>query len=241
LRQLGSVGTLKYVDHLYNTHTDAQGNYYSLRYPVQSGGEGYPDDLVYAGFLQMLLDLEWIRDAWMRGVENPPALVFLCHSHGCVWTHVAIGLLSLDSNFLPVTILIDLDANAARWEDDGLSGIGDKWAAELTAYKASHWVDWWFDPSDVTDVVYVEPLQGPPFLLDIEDTVFRNVIVNIEYRGVSAGPIDTAVADDQSNMRPERGMDRERIATFLSDEDHSRMDDPDSATITHLRNLIFGM
>ena len=68
--------TFDYADAFYNRLADGT--------PALPFASATP---VQFGFLQMLADLQDVRDLWIRNYQDATRVILLGHSHGVVWTH----------------------------------------------------------------------------------------------------------------------------------------------------------
>ncbi len=160
------------------------------------------------GFLQLIVDLETIRDQWIAAYDNPTKIVVLGHSHGVVWAHLAMQLVT-DA---PVDVLIDLDGDVEAWDFQGPVGVSvDGWSQVLQDYTANYGIDWPFDVSAARDGWTVD---GVATLMDAEDVVPASARLNLEVWG--AGQL---LRDQNPNLRFD-GSDADvvRLETALSHE-----------------------
>lgn len=135
-------------------------------------------ELLDAGFLQLLADLEIIRDQWIGDFDNPTHVMVLGHSHGTVWAHLALLVLEWWGVPIPVDILIDLDGNSLSWEDDTFTFfVGDNWGDVIRAYNRETGMTWPFAIDNAADLWLV---AGVADAQDTEDLVPNSVIANIE-------------------------------------------------------------
>lgn len=174
------------------------------------------------GFLQLIVDLETIRDQWIATYDNPTKIVILGHSHGVVWAHLA-ALLVADA---PVDVLIDLDGDVEGWDFEGPVGMSvDGWDQVLLDYTNAYGIAWPFDPWAARDAWAVD---GVPTLMDVEDVVPTSAALNLEVWG--GGQL---LRDQNPNLRLD-GSDTNvlRLETTLSHEALARSGTEATAWIT---------
>ncbi|MFZ5481116.1 MAG: hypothetical protein ACOZNI_30420 [Myxococcota bacterium] len=160
------------------------------------------------GFVDLVDDLETLRDDWVDGQDDATRVVVLCHSHGCVWAHTALHVV----DDLPVRVLIDLDAVSDGWEDDDATfGAGDEWASIIDA-DGRQW------PFDIADAADAWDIPGQNVYLDVEDVIPDSVRVNLEVW--SDGSL---VWDEEPNVRLDGSSDD--VLLLRADEGHSEVDD----------------
>ncbi len=202
-----SVAVFEYADAFYNHLADGTAVLpFSEEAPVQFG------------FLQMLADLQDIRDLWIGEFQNPTGIVLLGHSHGVVWTHT---LATLRSD-VPIDFLIDLDGDSHAWEDEGDEFVaGDDWAPIIAEYTELEGVIWDYPIEEATDAWQVSGLDE---LQDIEDIVPGHVAWNLEVHGGSF-----TLQDSEPNHRFD-GTDL-GIIVGETNEEHDRLDDPGSQSV----------
>lgn len=178
---------------------DVDGNAWS---PLDSA------EVVSFGFLQLVVDLEFIRDNWIAAYDNPTRIVVLAHSHGVLWAHLAMHLVT-DA---PVDALIDLDGDVEGWDQFGPGGVlVDNWDLVIQQYVAATGVDWPFDASAARDSWSV---PGEEDLMDIEDVVPASATVNLEVWGLGQ-----PLRDEDPNLRLDGSeLDVVRLETTLSHE-----------------------
>ncbi len=202
LEDLGAtVSVWDHGDALWNH--DADGNALS---PFDGG------EPVSFGFLQLVVDLEWIRDTWIASFDDPTRIVVLAHSHGVVWAHLAL-LLVPDA---PVDVLIDLDGDVEAWDGQGPTGVAvDGWDQALVDYTNAYGLTWPFDVWAVRDAWVVDGVDDP---MDIEDIVPASAALDLELWG--AGNL---LRDADPNLRPDgTDIDVHRLETGLSHEGLAR-------------------
>ena len=135
-------------------------------------GDEQPDRF---GILQLIRDLEWVRDNW-AGTR----VLLVGHSHGCVWVHNVIAA----RPDLQIDFLVSLDGVSLQWESDHREAIDDYYAEQGGNPFA-------IDIRDVTDVWTV-----PGGERDTKDIVFDNVGFDIEVRSA-----DFLLSDEIDNAR----------------------------------------
>ena len=156
------------------SYADAFYNHLSNGIAVLPYSEEAP---VQFGFLQMLADLQDIRDLWIGDYQDPTGVILLGHSHGVVWTHT---LATLRSD-VPIDYLIDLDGDSHGFEDEGDKLVtGDQWGPIIQEYTELEGVIWDYPIEEVSDRWQVSGLDDPQ---DIEDVVPGNVAWNLEVHG----------------------------------------------------------
>ena len=200
--------TFEYADAFYNHLSDG-----SAVIPYTEGVAP-----VQFGFLQMLADLEDIRDRWIGDYQDPTGIILLGHSHGVVWTHT---LATLRSD-IPIDYLIDLDGDSHAWEDEGDQlVVGDEWRPIIENYTAAEGVVWDYPIERVVDAWQVSNVDG---LQDIEDVVPESVAFNFEVHGdsLALGDADVNHRFDGSSLG---------IVTGVTFEEHDRLDDPGSQSM----------
>jgi hypothetical protein len=192
-----SVFVWDHGDALWNH--DAEGNQLG---PADSG------EAVSFGFLQLIADLEFIRDTWIASYDNPTRIVVLGHSHGVVWAHLAMNLVT-DA---PVDVLIDLDGDVEGWDSSGPMGVAvDSWDQWLVDFTNTFGVEWAFD---VWSARSSWPIIGDSVLRDIEDVVPTSATLNLEVWG--GGQL---LRDTEPNIRLDgTETDILRLETKLSHE-----------------------
>lgn len=197
------------------SYADAFYNHLSNGIAVLPYSEEAP---VQFGFLQMLADLQDIRDLWIGDYQDPTGVILLGHSHGVVWTHT---LATLRSD-VPIDYLIDLDGDSHGFEDEGDKLVtGDQWGPIIQEYTELEGVIWDYPIEEVADRWQVSGLDNPQ---DIEDVVPGNVAWNLEVHGGSF-----ALRDQEPNHRFD-GTDL-GIIIGETNEEHDRLDDPGSQSM----------
>ena len=117
------------------------------------------------GFLQLLEEMVFIRDSMIAQFDNPTRVVVVAHSHGVVWCHTAMHLIS----DLPVDVLIDLDGDVESWDHIPAPGVAaDSWNAVIADYNGQTGFSWAFDITQARDGWTV---PGMDELQDIEDVI----------------------------------------------------------------------
>ena len=186
-------------------HGDAFWNHDAAGVALSPLDAGEP---VSFGFLQLIIDMESIRDQWIAAYDNPTKIVVLGHSHGVVWAHLAAHLVPE----APVDVLIDLDGDVEGWDFEGPTGVSvDGWDQVLLDYTNANGIDWPFDVWAVRDSWAVD---GVATLMDVEDVVPTSAALNLEVWG--AGQL---LRDQNPNLRLD-GSDSNvlRLETTLSHE-----------------------
>lgn len=226
---LWSEGT---VDRVFNVLDDAgyltMGNPYADSfYDYDYSGRDYtPPDGYYTaderGFLGLLRDLAQIRDYYVHASTVSTRIIMMCHSHGCVWAHLAL-LLMPD---VPVDVLISLDGESYGWRGAPEDLGGDNWTSVIRHWESTYDVMWPLgdrvaDPADAFDIPGVTAFQ------DAEDVVPNNVALNLE---VSGSTFPTAFIHDGDPNHRLDGSTR-GIVSISVDEGHSELDDPYSETM----------
>ena len=200
--------TLDYADSFYNY--DEDDHYYA---PPTTADWPYQ-----YGFLMLIRDLAEVRDRYVWGVDPRPNIIILCHSHGCVWAHMAAVLLP----DLPIDVLISLDGESLGWRGDGLAHAlgGDDWRDVIDDWEVRNDVDWPVG-LDVSAPADAFSIPGVAARQDVEDVVPDNVIYNLE---VSGNFVRGPIRDGDPNHRfdgSERG-----IRSVMFDEAHDDLDEP---------------
>ncbi len=189
-----------------------------------------PGEPVSFGFLQLLSDLELIRDTWISSYENPTRIVVLAHSHGVVWAHLAMNLVT-DA---PVDVLIDLDGDVEGWDSVGPAGLAvDGWDQALLDFTANFGINWGFDVWAARDAW---PVIGDDVLHDIEDVVPASAALNLEVWGGG-----NLLRDQDPNVRLD-GTDTDvlRLETSLSHEALARSGTESTAWIAEQLTAFYG-
>lgn len=209
-----SVESFAYADEFYNKDNNSN---------ELEPGQGNPTTF---GFLQLLEDLEAVRDDWVSDFDNPTRVMFLGHSHGTVWVHTAVYIM----DDLDIEMVIDLDGVVSNWEQEVfLTGIGDDWADVITDYGGS----WPFDIAHPRDAWNVPGVSGAQ---DTEDTLpNHNVTRNLE---VQSDPFSSGgLYDDDDNHRlngSTSGIHRHSS----SSEDHGEVAEPNSTAMNWVRQRL---
>ncbi len=178
------------------------------------------------GFLQLEADFGWVRSNW-PGARR----VLLAHSHGTNWTH---DLLRAHPGWT-VDYLIDLDGICALWEDDNeddfdyfYSHYGNPWPVDLSKSCdiepiKKHW--WGTSKYSAKDVAY----PGATYNLEVQSA--RLLASSVTTQGNTS-----LVYDYTDNLRLDAG--RDRIWTFVADENHSGITYPGSSALQWIVNEI---
>lgn len=211
---LEAEGTLERIaDNLPDT-ADGRVEYqgYIDSYYNWENGQG---ELVALGFLQLVSDLEYLRDEAKVTVDGKRRLVVACHSHGCVWAHIALFVVE----DIEVSLLIDLDAESIGWEsDDWTLGVGDEWA-EVIDDDGLRW------PFDIACAGNCWSVDGVSSLQDIEDIVPPWVESNLEAASLDATFIQDAEPNHYADGRT-AGITRREF-----DLAHEDVDDRNSSAM----------
>lgn len=163
------------------------------------------------GFLQLLEEMVFIRDSMIAQFDNPTRVVVLAHSHGVVWCHTAMHLIS----DLPVDVLIDLDGDVESWDSTPFPGVAaDSWDAVISEYNGITGFEWAFDIRAARDGWTVPGLAEPQ---DIEDVVPASADLALEVwgGGQMLRDVDPNVRLDGSSdgiLRFETGQSHEALA-----------------------------
>ena len=172
----------------------------------------------YYGFLELVGDLEFIRDNWIADYDNPTRILVVAHSHGAVWAHTALHVV----DDAPIDVLVTIDGKSLGWEsDDALLGFGDDWAAEISAYSQANAVSW---PFDITNPEGGWNVPGVG-TSDVEDVVPDSVDYNIELQAIFA--LDLPIADGDDNYRTD-GSEQGIHRFHSQSENHSEIAKPNS-------------
>ncbi len=165
------------------------------------------------GFLQLVTDLEWIRDNWITGFTNPTRIVIYAHSHGCVWAHIAASVVP----DCPIEVLASIDGVCLQWEGDHEESIEDYFTANPNPWSWNIAA-----PCDAWIVL------GESSAFDVEDVAFAHIKHNLEVQSTGISFLVDLIADDQDNRR-EDGSETGIQRLPPSSEDHTTVDEPDSA------------
>ncbi len=148
------------------------------------------------GFLQLLEEMVFIRDSMIAQFDNPTRVVALAHSHGSVWCHTAMHLIS----DLPIDVLIDLDGDVESWDSEAAAGVpADFWDAVIAEYNGITGFNWAFDISQARDAWSIPGIDA---LQDIEDVVPASVDLNLEVWGNGQ-----FLRDEDPNVRLDGSVD----------------------------------
>jgi hypothetical protein len=209
-----SVESFAYADEFYNKDNNSN---------ELEPGQGNPTTF---GFLQLLEDLEDVRDDWVSDFEDPTQVMLLGHSHGTVWAHTAMHLM----DDLDIEVVIDLDSVSSNWEYEvPWSGVGDDWADVIDDYGGS----WPFDIAHPRDAWNIPGVSGAQ---DTEDTLpNNNVSVNLEVQ--SAPFLSGSLYDDDNNHRL-NGSTSGIHRYSSSSEDHGEVAEPNSAAMNWVRSKL---
>lgn len=189
------VAHIPYVAALWNYDDDADGSY---------------DDRL--GFLQLVADLEWFHETYVAGSAEPPRVILLAHSHGCVWAHLACSVLP----DVPIDVLVSLDGVCTQWTGDNEEDIQEYYAAYGNAF-----------PYDIAQPCGRWTVPGADLPFDTEDIVFANVAANLEVQSNGDTPI---AQDGRTNHRLDGSATG--IQTLVSSlDDHSAVHDPGGQSI----------
>lgn len=195
---------------------DSQGNFLT---PFDSA------DFVSFGFLHLLSDLQFIRDEWVDGVEQPTRVIVIGHSHGVVWAHIAAMLVP----DLPIELMIDIDGTVESWDGFGPTGLSvDGFDQVIVDYSNAVNAGWPFEVWLARDAWEI---PGQTELADIEDVVPANVATNLEIR--TDGLL---LYDADPNVRIDGTI--EGIEVFLSHEGHDESANPSSDAMTWVLNYL---
>lgn len=181
------------------------------------------DEVLAAGFLDLVATLEYIEEEWVADYDNPTRVIVAAHSHGTVWAHTALFL----QPELPVDLLVDLDGESAGWEGYASFG-GDGWEDVIEDYVDEYDPDW---PFDISNAANAWNIPGQSSLQDVEDVVPDNVWLNIEV--ASSSPI---IQDGEPNHRLDGSTDDIYRAEFA--EDHGGVTWPGSEPIEWVREVV---
>lgn len=163
------------------------------------------------GYLSLLGTLANVRDQWISDFANPTRLIVVGHSHGAVWSHLALHTLDGWGTPVPVDFLIDLDAVSDGWQEKAFLGFGDDWGNVLYGYTVREGVSWPFDPWNVVDAFSVPGVGNAE---DIEDIVPASALINIEVWSSDG----TSIRDRDQNHRRDGSLTD--LYFFMSEENH---------------------
>ncbi len=187
---LASAGTLERIASNLPDTSDGEVPYggYADSYYSWEDGRG---EILAFGFLQLVSDLEYLRDEWGASLDGKRRIAMACHSHGCVWAHIALFVVE----DVEVEVLIDLDAESIGWESDDWSlGFGDEWA-EVIEDDGRRW------PFDIACAGNCWEVPGVASVQDIEDIVPPSVGEDLEVASLDT----TFIQDAEPNHRADGG------------------------------------
>ena len=158
-----TVESFAYSDEFYNRDAGLN-NYHANAWlsghdGAEPTGSGWPDS---QGFLQVISDMEYIRDNWQSDFDDPTRVMFLAHSHGDVWAHQAFRTVE----DLDIEIAIDLDGYSSFWSYQyWWTNYGDEWGDVIddyndtygTSYYDEAYSSWYVDGLGYEDVEDVLP------------------------------------------------------------------------------------
>lgn len=175
------------------------------------GDEFYDNGGPHRGFLSAFNDLGIIWTEWIADYDDPTRVIVIGHSHGGVWAHTLAGLVPA-----PIDVLVSLDAVSHGWESPSWATgfAGDNWQMVIDDYNAFHgytYEDWGFDFAYLGGWILPDGTEHT-----IDDVVFPNVAVNLEYQ--SSSPIPT-LSDWEANRRFPDGTTQD-ILTSATGELH---------------------
>jgi hypothetical protein len=214
-----TVESFAYVDEFYNRDS-RKGTYFEVEGLPGHGdpeptGAGVPDRW---GFIQILADMETIRDEWQADFVDPTRVMFIAHSHGDVWAHQAFRTVE----DLDIELAIDLDGYSMNWESEAWpSDFGDNWQEVIEFYNDAYGTDlfaeastdWYVDGVGFEDVEDVLPQDNVAICLEVQAS---------EEWSLSAGWIN----DDDDNHRPD-GSSTGVTTYYASSQTHSEVSEPD--------------
>ncbi len=213
-----TVESFGYADEFYNRDADLNSYYANAWLSGHDGpeptGSGYPDSW---GFLQVVSDMEYIRDNWQADFVDPTQVMFVAHSHGDVWAHQAFR--SVED--LDIEVAIDLDGYSSYWAEEAWwTNFGDDWEDVISDYNNRYGTNY---PTTADDSWYVAGVGNE----DVEDVIPQdNVTYCFEVQASDTWNTSYIwVNDDDDNHRPDGSTTG--IYTFdSSDEDHMEVIEP---------------
>lgn len=205
----GSAAEAVILDLIGRGHTVESETYIAALSNYDDDGDGAFDERL--GFLQLVQDLEWVHENWIDGFTNPTKIVMICHSHGCVWGHIATSVVP----DITIDVLISMDGVCTLWEfdhEDQIRGYYDSVGGNPFPWDISA-------PCFQWDVLGIGRF-------DTEDVAFDNVVFNIEVRANG----ELVAQDGTANFRLDGT--RDDIVDFQSgDDDHSEVLDPNRGSM----------
>ncbi len=191
-------------------------DYIAALFSYDDDADGEADRL---GFLQLVEDLNTIGELWIEGFDDPTRIVLVCHSHGCVWGHMAVSV----TPDVPVWALVSLAGVCTQGESDCGAEVGNHFAANGTPYA-------W----DLADPCAQWTIPGLADPADTDDVTFPSAATNLEVR---ANARSFGIQDTAPNHRPDGT--REGIETLdPGEDDHSQVHDPARTSMRWVRDRI---
>jgi len=174
-----------------------------------------PDRL---GCRQLIANLAWIAANW-----PDTRIVLAGHSHGCVWAHNVVSVVTE----IEIDVLISIDGVSTQWEGDHKPSIV-AWIAKQGGTPYAH------DIADVTEKWVVGTKA-----LDTKDVVFDHVAFNIEVQSARDCGL-CFLFDDVDNVRGDGSEDG--IVRHLSTvDDHSASHRAGSESMTFVLDQLTGL
>jgi hypothetical protein len=184
------------------------------------------------GFLSLLNALRTARDVYVSDWDNPTRIIVVAHSHGTVWSHLALHVLESEGAPIPVDLLVDLDAVSNGWQAKAAFGFGDAWGAVIQDYTIRTGVSWPFAPWNVVDAFTVAGVVGAQ---DIEDITPFSALNNLEVWAATSGLVPGA-PDRDVNHRVDGST--EGVLLFRSVQSHNGTAEPGSDSITTTADVV---
>lgn len=161
------------------------------------------------GYVDLVADMQWIRDNWVAGQARPTRVIVLSHSHGGVWANAAIRAVPS----LGVDLQVALDHSSYGWGFVGHSASNDVIGG------------------DPRDAYYIETLASCPtdtggwneatYDYDLEDVVFSNVVRALEVRSGDSPPLASEPYDERWNARTDGSLTG--LHCYFSATNHSEV------------------
>lgn len=164
----------------------------SAGYSVQVGYfVDHPTETDAGGYVDLVSDMNWIRDNWVDGRATPTRVIVVAHSHGGTWATAAIREVS----DLPIRMQVALDHSSWGWGTVGHN---------------SHDAVMGGDPRDAYTIASVGACPDDAGLwndvsttYDLEDVVFPSVQSALEVRAgqTALGALSGEPYDEKWNAR----------------------------------------
>ncbi len=198
----------------YFTQRDAQG---------AVATRGFLDLLRLLDVLERRFVNRELEDGQLYPVFNPTRIIVVSHSHGVVWSHLALHVFEQLGSTLKVDLLIDLDGQSRGWERPYLA-VGDRWAEIIYDDTVATGHRWPFEIWDPADTTY-----GMMRDEDIEDVVPDLALINLEVVARRLDPViginvEFYINDHDRNHRLDGSTDE--ILTRAFDLTHKQITYP---------------